>query len=262
MELIKENRFEFSLLLDGVKHQLDLSGINACCPNTKAILAGLKFISDDPQDYSFFLNCFGNPHAMTEFSHHIVDKNYDLEGHKQKLFKQARLLSGNLRSYFLEALLKHMMWVNESDHWTNCKYEFEKVLLPQLNKMLKDWDANNVPIETDGLKSTDRSYKLTKPQIALIHIYKGKQITRDNASEIALQYGFAAKNSGEGLYHDFVKYANPTDRKARPTAETKITFKNKIKLFSSVLPYLEGSALDRAREDLAALERLFASDYQ
>lgn len=140
MELIKKNRFEFSLLLDGVIHQLDLSGINACCPNTKAILAGLKFISDDPQEYSFFLNCFGNPHGLTEFSQNLVNKHYDSETQKQKIFKQARLLTGQLREYFIESILKHGIWTNESDFWTNEKFAFERELIPELRQMLVKYD--------------------------------------------------------------------------------------------------------------------------
>ncbi|MBK9721923.1 MAG: hypothetical protein IPO78_09960 [Saprospiraceae bacterium] len=159
MELIKEGRFEFYLLIEDIKHPLDWSNVNGCCPYTKAVLAGLKFVSSDPQDLSFFINCFGNPHELTEFGHNLSGQNYDSESHKQKIFLQARLLHGKLRAYFLEAILKHVLWVNENDHWTNCKFEFERILLPELKIMLLELD-----IRTASINASSKQLKLNNEE--------------------------------------------------------------------------------------------------
>lgn len=154
MELIKEDKLTFLLKLDGKIHSLDISGMPGCCPDTKAVLAGLKLISEDPQNFFFFQNCFGNPHGLTEFSQNLVNKHYDSEIQKQKIFRQARLLTGQIREYFLEAILKHGLWTNESDYWTNVKFTFERELIPDIRQMLVAYDIRRAKNQLPGSRQT------------------------------------------------------------------------------------------------------------
>jgi len=107
-----------------------------------------------------------------------------------------------------------------------------------------------------------KTEKLKVPQIALIHIYENILITRENAVEIAAKHGYTAKLSGEGLYQDYLKYVKVNDRKAKPTAETKKTLKNKIELFESVVNYLSDNSKQRAIDEINILKTIFENEYQ
>ncbi|MFV5695158.1 hypothetical protein ACM55G_06925 [Flavobacterium sp. LB3P122] len=74
------------------------------------------------------------------------------------------------------------------------------------------------------------------PVIALLYYYNEQFISRDNAQSIANKYGYTAKNSGEGLYHDFVFYTDNANRKA--SGENKIKCKNRIKSQKRVVELL------------------------
>lgn len=117
---------------------------------------------------------------------------------------------------------------------------------------------NNLPPQQTETK-TD---KLKVPQIALIHVYENILITRENAVEIAAKHGYTAKLSGEGLYQDYLKYVNVNDRKAKPTAETKKTLKNKIELFESVVNHLSDNSKKRAIDEINILKTIFENEYQ
>lgn len=102
--------------------------------------------------------------------------------------------------------------------------------------------------------------KLSLPQIALIHIYTGRQITRDNGKEIANQYGWTAKNSGEKLYQKFNKYFKPTDRKGNEG--TKLKNENKIKLIESVIELLPADKQNRAKDEVSILKNILETEYK
>jgi hypothetical protein len=125
--------------------------------------------------------------------------------------------------------------------WEYCKQQIEKIEKPQTETKID---------------------KLKVPQIALIHIYEGKQITEENAKEIAANYGYTAKTSGKGLYHDYLKYCKTSDRKAKPTAETKKTLINKIELFKSIVNYLSEKAKLKANDEINILNTILENEYQ
>jgi hypothetical protein len=104
--------------------------------------------------------------------------------------------------------------------------------------------------------------KLGVPIIALIHIYEGILITKENAGEIAAKHGYTAKTSGIGLYHDYLKYLFTSDRTAKPTAETKKTLENKIELFESVLNHLSNKAKQQAIDEINILKTILETEYQ
>lgn len=104
--------------------------------------------------------------------------------------------------------------------------------------------------------------KLKVNQIALIHVYEGLQITRENAGEIAAKYGYTAKNSGEGLFQDYTNYCSTANRKGKPTPCTPKKLKNKIELFESVVNHLSDRNKQRAIDEIKILKTTFESEYQ
>lgn len=101
--------------------------------------------------------------------------------------------------------------------------------------------------------------KLTLTQIALIYVYEGKQITRENGKDIAKQY---EHKSGEKLFQLFCKYSSAANRKGRPTPCTPTKLKNKIELLESVVPYIINDSLLRANDEIQTLKVIFESEYQ
>lgn len=104
--------------------------------------------------------------------------------------------------------------------------------------------------------------KLKVNQIALIHVYEGLQITRENAREIAAKHGYTAKNSGEGLFQDYTNYCSTANRKGKPTPCTPKKLKNKIELFESVVNYLSDNNKQRAIDEIKILNTIFENEYQ
>nr|WP_315183911.1 hypothetical protein [uncultured Flavobacterium sp.] len=117
---------------------------------------------------------------------------------------------------------------------------------------LKDISNHLIEPETSQLKpSIDKREGV--PVIALLYYYNGQFIARDNAQSIAKEYGYNSKNSGEGLYHDFMFYADNTNRKA--SGETKVKCKNRIKFQKRVVELLiDETAKAKAMTELNILE--------
>lgn len=107
-----------------------------------------------------------------------------------------------------------------------------------------------------------KTVKLKVNQIALIHVYEGIQITRENAVEIAAKNGYTAKNSGEGLFQDYTNYCSTGNRKGKPTPCTPKKLKNKIELFESIVNHLSDSNKQRAIDEIQILKTIFENEYQ
>jgi hypothetical protein len=103
--------------------------------------------------------------------------------------------------------------------------------------------------------------QLKVKQIALIHFYEGKQITRENAGKIAAEHGYNSKSSGEGLFQDYTNYSSTANRKGKPTLCTPKKLQNKIDLFESVLNFLSDSNKQRAIDEIRILKTLFENEY-
>lgn len=117
---------------------------------------------------------------------------------------------------------------------------------------------HNLPPQQTEMK-TD---KLKVPQIALIHVYNGIQITRENAGIIAAKHGYTAKNSGEGLFQDYTNYCSTANRKGKPTLCTPKKLKNKIELFESIVNHLSDNSKKRAIDEINILRTIFENEYQ
>lgn len=103
------------------------------------------------------------------------------------------------------------------------------------------------------------SERLKIDQIALIYFYNGKQITRKNGNEIAKQYNH---NSGEKLFQRYTYYSSTSNRKGKPTPCTPKKLKNKIELFENIVPYLTGTSIQRANDEIQILKTIFENEYQ
>lgn len=132
-----------------------------------------------------------------------------------------------------------------------------KAKISILENLIKREQNKNTPPPAET--KTD---KLKVNQIALIHVYEGVQITRENAGEIAAKHGYTAKNSGEGLFQDYTNYCSTANRKGKPTPCTPKKLKNKIELFESVVSHLSDNNKQRAIDEINILKTIFENEYQ
>lgn len=160
--------------------------------------------------------------------------------------------SGGDPFYWLSSLLESIN-LNPQNYKVELRSVIEKSLIEWIDIYSKINNVAHQRTETNKLKV---------PQIALIHVYEGIQITEENAKEIAANYGWTAKTSGKGLYHDYLKYCKTADRKAKPTAETKKTLINKIELFKSVVNYLTDKAKQKANDEINILNTILKNEYR
>lgn len=165
------------------------------------------------------------------------------------------ILSGN--GVNIENTYNYEVFKNRFELWEE-KYRTSLLTTQFAGQQIKgNHNARNSKSNKQGVAAI-----LKVPQIALIHVYEGIQITRVNAGEIAAKHGYTAKTSGEGLYQDYLKYVNVNDRKAKTTAETKKTLKNKIELFESVVNHLSPENKQRAIDEIKILKTIFENEYQ
>lgn len=112
------------------------------------------------------------------------------------------------------------------------------------------------------LLSNAHNPKLSHDQIALVYIYKGKIISRDNCREIASKYRWTAKTSGESIYQSYLKYFRTADRSGEPGRPTAKKFRNKIQLFESILPYLTQEEQVRPLKEINTLKSKLEAEYE
>lgn len=108
--------------------------------------------------------------------------------------------------------------------------------------------------DNDEKQSGDNLYKKLKvKQIALIYVYKNKQITLENASQICSEFGYNSKTSGKGLYDDYLVFSKRLNRRAIPDPPSKTKIINKINLFNGILDCLEPSEKEELIKDVNEL---------
>jgi hypothetical protein len=129
-------------------------------------------------------------------------------------------------------------------------------------RMLNEADKNTTltqitPQATSDQVTTPTAQKLTLKQVALKYVYLEQQITRENATQIAKQYGH---NSGDRLYQNYSFYISRANRKAEPTPCTSKKLQNKIELFESVIPLLPENKQNKLSDEIRHLKTLFEND--
>lgn len=92
-----------------------------------------------------------------------------------------------------------------------------------------------------------QSKKLSLREVALLHFYRGETISKDNALQIAGQYGSESIRVYQ-LYSEYLKTANRT---GDPGTRSKLN--NQIKRFENILPLLKSKAKDRCTDELHIL---------
>lgn len=134
------------------------------------------------------------------------------------------------------------------------KVEEQVKKYPRLFATFDKCEHNLPPQQTET--KTD---KLKVNQIALIHVYEGKQITRENGNDIAKEYGH---NSGEKLFQRFTYYSSSANRKGKPNLCTPKKLDNKIKLIESIIELLPTDKQERAKDEVSILKKIYEAEYQ
>ncbi|MDD3875846.1 MAG: hypothetical protein PHT69_04450 [Bacteroidales bacterium] len=99
---------------------------------------------------------------------------------------------------------------------------------------------------------------LTINQIALKYVYESISITNDNCNEIAKDFGL----KGQRLLNQYNYYSSPINRKEPPFNYTQKIFKNKIKLFKSVIEILPEACKQKASDELKILEYHYNNEFK
>lgn len=187
----------------------------------------------------------------------MVEQMEDIIGCiKFKIFNGGKIyeLSKEKKDSAVVALHKYFLLADELSEIINA------VLIDEKIKFLQE-KINDLEGLTSQIKLGKKG-ELQVNQIALIHVYERRQITRLNAKEKALQHGYNAPNSGEGLFQDYTKYSEISNRTGKPTPCTQKRLRNKINLFKSIIKYLSVSAQKRANDEIKILELLYEKEYE
>lgn len=295
--MIKDTRFEISTYLEekvtngymSLQRELDINGFILCKSDTdivKLFSCELAVILSSKELTAY--NMDTNRETQINGLHYL---NTYIEGYKKgELYFEEKwsvssdtLYSSNSEQYFrdLHSNYFHIRHTGVNEGWGYVKQQFPFILthkaiqefgyysgiVNKVDEQIKkyptlfvnfekcdyDFSTQQTVIKTDRLKVN---------QIALIHFYEGKQITRENAGAIAAEYGYNARTSGEGLFQDYNRYCSTANRKGLPKSCTLITLKNKIELFESVVNYLSDNNKQRAIDEINILKSIFEKEYQ
>jgi len=169
IRLLKE-KLAYYLILGNEKVELNLEkdGTGGC-PDCKAVTAGLKKISNNLRTIGVFRDSFASPHKLTAFGHNLKDKVYNIEGHIRAICDLAELFEGIERAYFIESIIKHVQWVNQSDYWDTWHLQFEKKVKPELLKLV---NPEYLVLNSDGSIKTFPEYLLCKEAEQLAKLLK------------------------------------------------------------------------------------------
>jgi hypothetical protein len=158
----------------------------------------------------------------------------------------------------IQSSKEKLQWIHENratrkDHEngiTNMNYY--SILLSTFEKYLIWLQKKQEPPAKDQ--------RLSHNQIALINYYNEMTITEGNAAEIANKSGWKNKTSGRKIWQRYSFYSSNANRKAIPDNPTPTTTKNKIKLFKSVLPYLNDTGKLKADAEINVLNIKLQTD--
>jgi len=158
-------------------------------------------------------------------------------------------LISDIKIYLTEYLI-----VYKPETFTSVNSDLLKDILPPWNPYYpkENVESNNKP-------------ELDFRQIALIYVYKGELITKDNCKSIAQKYGHEVngKKSGLKLYQYYLEYSHRHNRIALPgeSDRTKEKAENKLRLLESIYSHLETSEQITLKADIEKLEKLFIEEY-
>jgi len=96
---------------------------------------------------------------------------------------------------------------------------------------------------------------ITLKQIALVQFFDGTKVDRNNANEIARQYG---KTSGESIYQDYIFWSSSCNRTGEDTSRI---MKRRILDYEAIRKYLSKRALSRYEDELKAIKATYNKLY-
>lgn len=138
-------------------------------------------------------------------------------------------------------------------------YEFSlEIAREKENRTILQEELEKLVNDSKTVKETKDKPPLSLPQIALIHIYKGEQITRENGGVIAKKAGFNSKTSGEKLCRYYDKYYKPMDRIG--DAESKRKNSYKVSLIESIIHQLPPNKQQLAKDEVEALKNIIEAE--
>ena len=211
----------------------------------------------DKKPYSIFT--YYVFHARRNFDLFATQLNTKLT--KNKNWKAIQI---DLKDRFIEAIDRYIDWYDQNKKeiekfQPSCPYsDMLNVMESTKAQILKYFPdlKDNLQQPLTVLKEKP---KLTIKQIALIYVYKDAYVNRENASEIVKKYGH---NSGDKLYNEFIHFSSKANRKGSPTNYSKITLKNKIKLFESVIKHLPIIKQKSAKDEVSHLKKMYKDQYK
>jgi hypothetical protein len=158
-----------------------------------------------------------------------------------------------IRQYILHHQKKGLLKTYNFIHSPNFSFAFcVNRQLPQVYaETAWNYYQHLINFEQPTKCSVIKKSNLSISQLALINVYEGKKLTRENCLKIALDNGHS---SGDKLYQKFCWYSSPANRKGRPDPFSIKKLKNKIELLEGVLPYLKKEDKNRATDEIKILE--------
>ncbi len=93
----------------------------------------------------------------------------------------------------------------------------------------------------------EKETKVSIKEIALLHIYLGTVITKENVSDLVKSYGYS---SGDKLYNEYTSFLKVASRRRLPEQCTPLKYRNRLALFEKVIEMLPEEKKEAARVDL------------
>jgi hypothetical protein len=230
--------------------------------------------SIDLKRFIFDLNESSNVYLSDiEIMHYLkkMTNNFDLDFTKEALFE----LEVFENMVFNETMIEAVQEKYENEGWEIPTYEKkniksgEIVVFNDYKKMEKKvfpftgmqlyFAKQYLQKSLTPQQSKKQNPELIINQIALLYVYSGKQITRENANNIVKEYGH---NSGEKLFQRFTYYSSTANRKGKPINCTPKKLDNKIKLLESVIELLDTGNQKRVKDEVLMLKTRYESEYQ
>lgn len=197
-----------------------------------------------------------------------LDKGFLTELHLPDFYDNIQIISKSFDIEYLTNSIDTNKWKiylqslrNDIDRYKFCNNEMLKILhshtllqldtiekgilnIENLENNPKTTQKQNVQKEIGGV--IERT--LTMKQIALKFVFEKKQITEQNKNNIAANYNWISKNSGEKLKREYDYFQKRNNRIGQIKDQTPKKQKNRIELFESVLSLLEGDTIEIQNE--------------
>lgn len=186
------------------------------------------------------------------------------------LLKLGKMYTPNVKSFLTHQLSGSSNPKEFMNYVRYCALDSEQVKSKGKYRAINDWltEQDQMSIKgspdqqdeklTPSKKDNEKAFTLS--QLALIHVYQGEVITRDNGGRIAKNAGYNSKTSGDKLYQHFTKFFNSADRKG--DEGTKRKNQNKIKLIEGIIESLPKDKQQRAKDEVSILKSIQETQYQ